>query len=157
MSEILSVEGQLVGIPVETYTGVSGIVVNPVNKTVALDEQYYSGYNATSGGVFKALANSSISVGDVKAAKIGDIVIMYGSIDPANAISIPRGTWTNIGTVNDDLIPKSTVLMPFSIGQGSTQLTGVFRINSAGAFDIRQPSTTASFGRAFAITYSKGA
>jgi len=39
MSEtLLSVQGQLVGIPVEEYTGVSGIIVDPVNKTIRLDE-----------------------------------------------------------------------------------------------------------------------
>jgi hypothetical protein len=38
MSEVLSVQGQLVGIPVEQYTGVSGIVVDPVNKTIRADE-----------------------------------------------------------------------------------------------------------------------
>ena len=38
MSEVLSVQGQLVGIPVEKYTGVSGIVVDPVNKTIRPDE-----------------------------------------------------------------------------------------------------------------------
>ena len=153
----MSVAGQLVGIPAVEYEGVSGVVVDATNKTIALDEHYYSGYNATSGGVFKALANSSITVSDVKAVKIGDIVIMYGNVDPANAISIPSVTWTNIGTVNDELIPKSNVYMPFSAGQGSTQLTGVFRITTTGAFDIRQPSSTASFGRAFTVTYSKGA
>jgi hypothetical protein len=45
MSEaIVSVAGQLVGIPVEKYTGVSGIVVDPVNKTIRADETVlYSG------------------------------------------------------------------------------------------------------------------
>lgn len=44
MSEVLSVQGQLVGIPVEQYTGVSGIVVDPVNKTIRADETVlYSG------------------------------------------------------------------------------------------------------------------
>lgn len=39
MSEtLLSVQGQLVGIPVEEYTGVSGIIVDPVNKTIRPDE-----------------------------------------------------------------------------------------------------------------------
>lgn len=38
MSEVLSVQGQLVGIPVEQYTGVSGVVVDPVNKTIRADE-----------------------------------------------------------------------------------------------------------------------
>ena len=158
MSEpLMSVAGQLVGIPAEKYSGINGITVDQNNKTIGLDETYYTGYNATSGGVFTALANAGISVSDVKAVKIGDIIIMYGNIDPANAISITSGTWTNIGTVNDELKPNSNVHMPFSIGQGSTQLTGVFRITTSGAFDIRQPSTTASFGRAFTVTYSKGA
>lgn len=48
-NEVLSVQGQLVGIPAEKYEGVSGIVVDPVNKTVALDETVlWSGAYSTS-------------------------------------------------------------------------------------------------------------
>ena len=50
MSEtLLSVQGQLVGIPVEEYTGVSGIIVDPVNKTIRSDETVlYDGTGSTS-------------------------------------------------------------------------------------------------------------
>ena len=49
MSEtLLSVQGQLVRIPVEEYTGVSGIIVDPVNKTIRPDETVL--FASTTGG-----------------------------------------------------------------------------------------------------------
>lgn len=153
MSEILSVEGQLVGIPVEKYTGVSGIVVDPVNKTITLDEHYYDGYNATSGGVLKALSNANIVVSTCHAIKVGNIISIYGAIDTNAAITIASHTWVNIGTVNDDLIPAHDVYIPFTVSNGSAECTGHFRIGTNGKLDLRQPTTINSYGRAFAATY----
>jgi hypothetical protein len=49
MSEpLMSVAGQLVGIPAEKYSGINGIVVDPVNKTIGLDETVlYTGTSQT--------------------------------------------------------------------------------------------------------------
>jgi len=46
MSEpLMSVAGQLVGIPAEKYSGINGITVDQNNKTIGLDETVlYSGY-----------------------------------------------------------------------------------------------------------------
>lgn len=136
---------------VATSAGIvgDGSTQNPLQLGIT----YYKADNQSS-GVFTTKAAAGIDVVGVNAFKCGDIVSIYGSLDPAAAITIAAGTWTKLGTVNTDLIPNSNVSFPFAIGQSNSQLAGVFRITSAGDFEIRQPATTNSFGRSFTITYS---
>jgi hypothetical protein len=155
MSEpLMSVAGQLVGIPAEKYSGINGITVDQNNKTIGLDETYYTGYNATSGGVFTALANADI-ITDVRACRIGNLVMINGQINPMAKITIPSTTWTYIGTINDELKPSTNVYFPFTCVE--TQLTGALMIATDGRLSISQYGTSNGFGRYFSVAYSKGA
>ena len=155
MSEpLMSVAGQLVGIPAEKYSGINGITVDQNNKTIGLDETYYTGYNATSGGVFKAKAHADINVSAVKACRIGNVVVMNGQLNPMAKITIPSNTWTYIGTVNDELKPSSDVFFAFACVE--TQLTGGMKIGTDGQLSIRQTGTANGYGRYFSVAYSRG-
>lgn len=155
MSEpLMSVAGQLVGIPAEKYSGINGITVDQNNKTIGLDEPtYYYGYNATSGGVFKAKAHADI-VTDVHACRIGNLVMINGQINPMAKITFSTG-WTYIGTVNDELKPSSDVLFPFTCVE--TQFTGAMKIATNGQLSIQQSNASQNgFGRFFSVAYSTG-
>ena len=57
-NQILSVEGQLVGIPLQEYTAGPGIVVDNVNKVIKVDETVlYDGSSATSVTCSEAITN----------------------------------------------------------------------------------------------------
>lgn len=154
MSEpLMSVAGQLIGIPAEKYSGTNGVTVDQNNKTIGLDETYYSGYNATSGGVFIAKAHADIFT-EVRACRIGNLVMINGQINPMAKITIPSNTWTYIGTVNDELKPSTTVYFPFTCVE--LELTGAMSIGTDGRLSLQQTSSSNGFGRYFSVAYSRG-
>ena len=91
MSEVLSVQGQLVGIPVEKYTGVSGIVVDPVNKTNGTDgntwidvrDEVNYNTNLINAGGFRIYYNPFLKLVsltcdvNVKAGSVGDRIMTW--------------------------------------------------------------------------------
>lgn len=126
MSEaIVSVAGQLVGIPVEKYTGVSGIVVDPVNKTIRPDETVlWSGTPSTS--------NITLS----EAATNFEFIRVFGKWHYNASEDSGRG----IEITSEQLIPTSAVSFTLS-GIGLESLTSTNSVYMS-AVDYRIDGST---------------
>lgn len=161
MSEILSVEGQLVGIPVEKYTGVSGVVVDPVNKTIGLSnnpdiavsmDNFSSRANSnTVSSVITAEAATGF-VYKVMAIKLGPLVFLSILFDPMQLPSIPSNTDTYMFTLASKYKPIAKCAVPFNWNNTSAT-GGVITIDTDGKVYIRQQGTGNGNARNFFAAY----
>ena len=117
----------------------------------------YSGVGSTGNTVITSKVHSSLGVKYCYAIKQNDIITLNLAIDPMAVVSISAFTWTKLGTINQDLVPNTTIWFPFTMHNGSENIVGGFKITSEGNLEIRQNNTTNMFLRGASVTYSKSA
>lgn len=125
-----------------------------VDSPLGLNNEIYSGVGATGRTVITSKVNSSIVVKYCYAIKTGDIVTINLAIDPMAVVSIAAYTWVKLGTIHPDLVPNTSIFVPFTMENGSENIVGGFRITNKGNIEVRQNNTTNMFVRGASVTYS---
>ena len=163
MSEaIVSVAGQLVGIPAEKYTGVSGIVVDQTNKTVGISnapdiavsmDNFSSRANSTTVSSVIAAEAATGFVYKVMATKLGPLVYLSILFDPMQLISISSNSNTYMFTLASKYKPVAKLAVPFTWNNAAVT-GGVITIDTDGKVYLRQQGTGNGNARNFFAAYA---
>ena len=148
-NEMMSVEGQLVGIPLQEYTAGPGIVVDNVNKVISVDN------SVTVLTTLSDIGTASISNafwGSTYAVKSNNWVTITFELDPMGNTTVNSGT--TIFVVKEGLRPSTNIIANFvvtnSTGQGQVSLQTDGQVVWGSQYNI---AVANSYNRVFTFTY----
>lgn len=148
-NQILSVEGQLVGIPLQEYTAGPGIVVDNVNKVIRVDD------TVTVLTTLSDIGTASISNafwGSTYALKNNNWVTITFEFDPAGNATVNSGT--TVFVVKEGLRPSTNIIANFvvtnSTGQGQVSLQPDGQVVWGSQYNIAAAN---AYNRVFTFTY----
>ena len=148
-NQILSVEGQLVGIPLQEYTAGPGIVVDNVNKVIKVDDTVT--VLTTLSDIGTPSVNNATWDGSY-AIKNNNWVTMTFSFDPMGNSTVNSGT--TIFVVKEGLRPAAKITVNFvatnSNGQGQVSLQTDGQAVWGSQYNM---SSATSFNRVFTFNY----
>lgn len=145
-NQILSVEGQLVGMPLATYTGSNGVAVDNTNYVVGMSAPV----TYTSSDIVKTIDSSYLLI--INAVKCGNIVTISGYFDPMAVMPITANTDILAFELKDAFVPAIDVYTTWFPGNNSVNYGG-FHINTTGQVFLHQDGTSNYSTRYFAATY----
>ena len=148
-NQILSVEGQLVGIPLQEYTAGPGIVVDNVNKVIKADNTVTVLTNLSDIGT-KAVSGTNWST--TSAVIANNWVNLICSFDPNAAQTV--NTDTAIFTVKAALRPAATIRANFVVTNAAGR--GVMELDTSGVIRMRMNNGVAAnnmYNRTFNFIY----
>lgn len=148
-NNIMSLEGQLVGIPLQEYTAGPGIVVDNVNKVISVDN------SVTVLTTLSDIGTASISNafwGSTYAVKSNNWVTITFEFDPMGNTTVDSGT--TIFVVKEGLRPSTNIIANFvvanSTGQGQVSLQTDGQVVWGSQYNIAAAN---SYYRVFTFTY----
>lgn len=148
-NNIMSLEGQLVGIPLQEYTAGPGIVVDNVNKVISVDN------SVTVLTTLSDIGTASISNafwGSTYAVKSNNWVTITFEIDPMGNTTVNSGT--TIFVVKEGLRPSTNIIANFVVtnatGQGQVSLQTDGQVVWGSQYNI---SAANAYNRVFTFTY----
>ncbi len=148
-NQILSVEGQLVGIPLQEYTAGPGIVVDNVNKVIKVDNAVTNITTLSDIGT-KTVANTNWN--GTYAIVANNWVNLCCQFDPNAAQTVNNGT--TIFTVKTGLRPAVSVSANFVVTNAAGR--GIMTLNTDGTIVMGANNGVAAnnmFSRTFNFIY----
>jgi len=145
-NQMMSMEGQLVGMPLATYTGSNGVAVDNTNYVVGMSPPV----TYTSTDIVKSIDSGYFLT--INAVKCGNIVTVSGYFDPMGKMPITVNTDVLAFEMKDGFAPVIDVYTTWYYGNGASNYGG-FHINTSGQVFLHQDGTNNIYTRCFTATY----
>lgn len=148
-NNIMSLEGQLVGIPLQEYTAGPGIKIDNVNKVISVDNSVAV---LTTLSDIGTASISNVFWGSTYAIKNNNWVTITFELDPMGNATVNSGT--TVFVVKEGLRPPTNIIANFvvtnSSGQGQVSLQPDGQVVWGLQYNI---TATNAYNRVFTFTY----